>query len=310
MHGAVVEGRQVTVLAVVGPTASGKSAVALAAARARSAAGRPTEVVAVDAFTVYRGMDIGTAKPSPADREEVAHHLVDVLDPDEELTVVGFRERARGAIAEVRGRGATPLLVGGSGLYFRAVVDPLRFPPTDPAVRGELEQRWSADPAAAHAHLAAVDPAAAARIEPGNLRRTVRALEVWELTGEPFSAFDDAYDTHTSIYADLQVARLDPPTEELRAAITERAERMVSTGLVVEVAALRARWQLSRTARQGIGYAEAAAVLDGELPEEQLAERIARRTWRYARRQRAWFRADPRARVHTPQRALRALVDA
>ena len=295
------------VLAVVGPTASGKSEVALQAARSRIAAGRPTEVVAVDAFTVYRGMDIGTAKPTPADRAEVPHHLVDVLDPDQELTVVGFRARAREAIAQVRARGATPLLVGGSGLYFRAVVDPLRFPPTDPALREELEQRWSEHPAAAHAHLARLDPAAAARIEPGNLRRTVRALEVWELTGEPFSAFDDAYDRHTSIYPDLQVVRLDPPTEDLRAAIAGRAERMVSAGLVGEVAALRARWQLSRTARQGIGYAEAAAVLDGELAEGLLAERIARRTWRYARRQRAWFRADPRARVCTPDAARAAL---
>ena len=296
-----------TVLAVVGPTASGKSEVALQAARSRIAAGRPTEVVAVDAFTVYRGMDIGTAKPAPADRAEVPHHLVDVLDPDEELTVVDFRERAREAVAQVRARGATPLLVGGSGLYFRAVVDPLRFPPTDPALRGELEQRWSDDPVAAHSHLTRIDPAAAARIEPGNLRRTVRALEVWELTGEPFSAFDDAYDHHTSIYPDLRVVRIDPPTETLRAAIAERAERMVRAGLLGEVAALRARWRLSRTARQGIGYAEAAAVLDGELAEDLLAERIARRTWRYARRQRAWFRTDPRARACTPGDARAAL---
>ncbi len=296
------------VLAVVGPTASGKSAVALAAARARIAAGRPTELVAVDAFTVYRGMDIGTAKPSPADRSAVAHHLVDVLDPDHELTVVDFRARAREAIAQVRARGATPLLVGGSGLYFRAVVDPLRFPPTDPALRADLEGRWSADPPAAHAHLAAIDPAAAARIEPGNLRRTLRALEVWELTGERFSAFDDAYATHRSIYPDLQVVRLDPPTEVLREAIAARARSMVADGLLDEVARLRSRWELSRTARQAIGYAEAAAVLDGALPEDALAERIAARTWRYARRQRAWFRADPRARVHTAQQAREVLA--
>lgn len=296
------------VLAVVGPTASGKSAVALAAARSRIAAGRPTELVAVDAFTVYRGMDIGTAKPRAADRAAVVHHLVDVLDPDQELTVVDFRARAREAIAQVHARGATPLLVGGSGLYFRAVVDPLRFPPTDPVVRAELERRWSGDAAAAHAHLATLDPVAAARIEPGNLRRTVRALEVWELTGERFSAFDDAYAAHSSIYPDIEVVRLDPPTEQLRAAIAARARAMVADGLLDEVADLRCRWQLSRTARQGIGYAEAAAVLDGTLSEPELAERIARRTWRYARRQRAWFRADPRARVHTPHEAHVALV--
>ncbi len=298
-----------SVLAVVGPTASGKSAVALAAARARIAAGHPTELVTVDAFTVYRGMDIGTAKPTRAEREEVVHHLVDVLDPDQELTVVGFRDRARSAIAAVQRRGATPLLVGGSGLYFRAVVDPLRFPPTDAPTRARLEERWADDPHAAHAHLATVDPAAAARIEAGNLRRTVRALEVLELTGEPFSAFDDAYDTHDSIYPDLRVVRLDPPTEVLRRAIAERAQAMVAGGLLAEVARLRERSALSRTARQGIGYAEAAAVLDGTLAEDELADRIARRTWRYARRQRAWFRADPRARVHPRQEAVAALLD-
>ena len=297
-----------TVLAVVGPTASGKSAVALRAALARTAAGRPTELIAVDAFTVYRGMDIGTAKPSPDDRAAVPHHLVDVIDPDQELTVVEFRERARAAIEQVHARGATPLLVGGSGLYFRAVVDPLRFPPTDPAVRAELEQRWAAEPVAAHDHLAALDPAAAARIEPGNLRRTVRALEVWELTGERFSTFDDAYDSHVSIYPDLRAVRLDPPTEELRRAVTVRARAMVDAGLVDEVARLRQEWELSHTARQGIGYAEAAAVLDGALPAEELAERIARRTWRYARRQRAWFRADPRAQAHTRAQAHALLV--
>jgi len=299
----------VTVLAVVGPTASGKSAVAQRAALARTAAGRPTELVAVDAFTVYRGMDIGTAKPSPADRAAVPHHLVDVIDPDQELTVVDFRERARAAIAQVHARGATPVLVGGSGLYFRAVVDPLRFPPTDPTVRAELEERWAADPAAAHAHLAALDPAAAARIEPGNLRRTLRALEVWELTGERFSAFDDAYDSHESIYPGLRVVRLDPPADALRRAITSRAEAMVDAGLVEEVAGLRQRWELSHTARQGIGYAEALAVLDGELPVAALAERIARRTWRYARRQRAWFRADPRAHALTRAQAHELLVE-
>jgi tRNA dimethylallyltransferase len=249
----------------------------------------------VDAFTVYRGLDIGTAKPSPAARAAVPHHLVDVLDPDEELTVAAFRERARAAIDAIRRRGATPVLVGGSGLYFRAVVDPLRFPPTDAAVRAAIEHRWQADPFAAHEYLRALDPAAAARIDPGNLRRTVRALEVLELTGTPFSAFDDGYDRHESIYPDLEVVLLDPPTEVLRARIAARATSMVRDGLLDELARLRSGGALSRTAAQAIGYAEAAAVLDGEEPATELAERIARRTWRYARRQRSWFRADPRA---------------
>jgi tRNA dimethylallyltransferase len=284
------------VLAVVGPTAAGKSAAALEVARRRRAGGGDVEVVAVDAFTVYRGMDVGTAKPSAAARDEVAHHLVDVLDPGEELTVAAFQAAARGAIADVVARGAAPLLVGGSGLYWRAVVDPLRFPPTDADVRAAIEERWRDDPIAAHAHLAALDPAAAGRIDPGNLRRTVRALEVLELTGERFSAFDDAWAHHTSVYPGLRVAYLEPDGEVLRERIGARATAMVADGLLEEAAALRRAGPLSRTARQAIGYAEAIEVLDGEADETGLAERIATRTWRYARRQRSWFRADPRCR--------------
>jgi tRNA dimethylallyltransferase len=282
------------VLAVVGPTASGKSAAALAVARARRATGRDVEVVAVDAFTVYRGMDVGTAKPTPAERAEVPHHLVDVLDPSQELTVADFQRSARAAIAAVAARGATPLLVGGSGLYWRAVVDPLRFPPTDPTVRATIAARWERDPEGAHAHLAARDPQAAARIGPGNLRRSVRALEVLELTGERFSAFDDAWSRYDAVYPGLAVAYLEPEGGVLRERIAVRAATMVADGLLDEAAALRASGPLSRTARQAIGYAEAFAVLDGDASADDLADRIATRTWRYARRQRSWFRRDPR----------------
>jgi len=299
-----------TVLAVVGPTASGKSRLALRVASDRIAAGRPTELVAVDAFTIYRGMDIGTAKPEPSERVAVPHHLIDRIAPDAELSVASFRDLARTAIAEIQGRGATPLLVGGSGLYFRAVVDPLRFPPTDAGVRARIEARWAEDPLRAHAHLAQLDPPAAARIDPANLRRTVRALEVIELTGRPFSAFDDSYQRYESIYPDLEVVLLDPPTERLRASIEERAREMVRQGLVEETAALRTGGQMSRTAQQAIGYAEAAAVLDGTLPHEDLAVVIARRTWRYARRQRSWFRADPRCRRLTTSQAYEQLLEA
>jgi tRNA dimethylallyltransferase len=283
------------VLAIVGPTASGKSALALDVARRRIAAGRPTELVAVDAFTIYRGMDIGTATPTPEERAEVPHHLVDVLGPWEELTVARFQRLARAAIHDVQQRGATPLLVGGSGLYWRATVDQLRFPPTDDAVRARIEARWQGQPEAAHAHLAAVDPAAAARIDPANLRRTVRALEVIELTGGRFSAFDDGWDRYDSVVGDLEVAYLEPEATELRERIGVRAARMAADGLLAEAEALRALPQpLSRTAAKAIGYAEAFAVLDGELPAEELPCAIAHRTWRYARRQRSWFRADPR----------------
>jgi tRNA dimethylallyltransferase len=296
------------VLAIVGPTASGKSGLALDLARARGRAGRPAELVAIDAFTVYRGMDVGTAKPTAAERTEVPHHLVDVLDPREELTVAAFQRLARTAIGEVLARGATPVLVGGSGLYWRAVVDPLRFPPTDPQVRERLEERWSSEPDAAHRHLGELDPDAAARIGPGNLRRTVRALEVIELTGERFSTFDDAWSRYESIYPGLRVAYLEPATGELRERIVERAGAMVRGGLLEEATRLRERGPLSRTARQGIGYAEAFAVLDGEAPASELASTIAKRTWGYARRQRSWFRRDPRCHpATTPAAALVAL---
>jgi tRNA dimethylallyltransferase len=251
------------------------------------------EVVAVDAFTLYRGLDIGTAKPSTEDRAAVPHHMVDVLDPTDAADVAWFQGAARAAIADVQERGRVPLLVGGSGLYFRAVVDDLRFPPTDPAVRAELEERWADDPVGAHAEVARQDPTAAARIEPGNLRRSVRALEVMQITGELFSAFATA--DRASIYPGLVVAYLEPDRALHRLAVQQRAEAMVAAGLVDELRALRRRWgALSSTAAQGIGYGEAGAVLDGELSIDDLADEVARRTWAYARRQRSWFRRDPR----------------
>lgn len=285
--------------AIVGPTASGKSAAALAAAphatRLEVTAQRPVEIVAVDAFTIYRGLDIASAKPGPRDRAVVAHHLLDLLDVSEEVSVAAFQGWARATIADIHGRGSTPLLVGGSGLYFRAVVDDLSFPPTDAAVRRRLEGRWAEDPRGAHTALAVVDPAAADRIDPDNLRRTVRALEVVELTGRPFSTFRTAWDDHDSIY-DLVVDAIEPPPEVLRARIHRRAVDMVAAGLLDEVAALDRRG-LSTTAAQGIGCAEARAVLDGDLPQAELADAISRRTWNYARRQRSWFRRDPRYRA-------------
>jgi tRNA dimethylallyltransferase len=288
------------VLALLGPTASGKSAVALAVAEARSAGGAPTEIVAIDAFTVYRGMDIGTAKPDLAARARFPHHLVDVVDPAEELTVVRFRDLARSAIAEVHARGATALLVGGSGLYWRAVVDDLAFPPTDAALRRRIEQRIGGDAAAAHAELALRDPVAADDIGARNLRRIVRALEVIELTGQRFSEWDDAWRRYGSVYADLTVALLDPPTDVLRAAIDARARGMVAAGLVEEVERLRSSPR-SRTAAAAIGYAEAESVLEGRLASADLPQAIADRTWRYARRQRSWFRADPRCVATAPE---------
>lgn len=283
------------VRAIVGPTGAGKSALAMQVARDDRAA----EIVAIDAFTVYRGMDVGTAKPSPQDRADVRHHMVDVLDPDKAVDVKWFQVEARAAISDIHARGRRALLVGGSGLYFRAVVDDLRFPPTDPAVRQQLHDRWADDPQAAHDHLAAIDPAAAGKIEPDNLRRTVRALEVIEVTGEAFSSFRDAWDDYTSIYPDLEVIYVEPAAADLRDAIVARSRAMVDADLLGEAAELRRRFPggLSHTAAQAIGYAEAFAVLDGQAEAADLADAIAQRTWAYARRQRSWFRRDPRCMV-------------
>ena len=289
--------------ALLGPTASGKSTLALGIVEARERAGLATEVVAVDAFTVYRGMDVGTAKPDAATRERVPHHLVDVLDPSEELTVVRFRDLARAAIAAVHARGAMALLVGGSGLYWRAVVDDLSFPPTDPDVRRSVEERHSGNADAAHAELAVRDPAAAEGIGPRNLRRLIRALEVIELTGRRFSDWDDAWRRYESVYSDLDVALLDPPDDELRAAVDARAVAMLDSGLLDEVRGLREHPR-SRTAAAAIGYAEAEAVIEGRAAPEDLARAIAQRTWRYARRQRSWFRADPRCVATTADDVL------
>ncbi|QBI21287.1 tRNA (adenosine(37)-N6)-dimethylallyltransferase MiaA [Egibacter rhizosphaerae] len=295
-------------LALVGPTAAGKSEAALSAARELDRTGIPVEIVAVDAFTVYRGMDVGTAKSPAEARAEVAHHMVDVLAPEEDCTVQWFQGQARQRIAEVRARGALPLLVGGSGLYFRAVVDPLEFPPTDPDVRDALVARHATDPEGAHEQLARLDPAAAARIEPGNLRRTVRALEVIRLTGRPFSAFRTAWDLPHEPRSDLHVVGIDMDRATLAERIERRVARMLAGGLVEECRALAGR-SLSRTARQAIGYAEVFDYLAGQASLEEAAERVRVRTRRFAARQQRWFRADPRVQWRS-DRVAAALVGA
>jgi tRNA dimethylallyltransferase len=293
------------VLALVGPTAAGKTELALAVAQRLGA-----EVVSADAMLVYRGMDIGTAKPTPLERARVPHHLVDLIDPGEEFSVARFQPLARAAIAEVLGRGRPPLLVGGSGLYFHAVVDEFVFPPTDQAVRSRLEaEAAQVGLPELYRRLAAADPPAAARIQPGNLRRTVRALEVMELTGRPFSSFRAAMDTPVSRYR-LTVLGLDPGPELLRARVAERVAAMAEAGLVEEVRRLAGR-PVSRTARQALGYKELLDAMERGTPTPEALEAVVRRTRNYARRQLAWFRRDPRVRWSTlppgPQRVAWAL---
>ena len=281
------------VLALVGPTAAGKTALALQLAPALEA-----EIISADAMLVYRGMDIGTAKPTPEERTRVRHHLVDVVDPGEEFSVARFQPMARDAIVDVLARGRSPLLVGGSGLYFHAVVDEFVFPPTDRGVRHRLEEEAAAvGLPVLYQRLMDQDPAAAARVQPANLRRIVRALEVMELTGRRFSSFRGAMDEPVSRYR-LRVIGLDPGQGLLRARVAERVAAMAEAGLVDEVRRLAGR-PLSRTARQALGYKELLDALEAGTPPEAALGEVVARTRNYARRQLAWFRRDPRVRWGT-----------
>ena len=301
MSGCTPAGR---VVALVGPTATGKSVIALAVAERLGA-----QIVAVDAFTVYRGMDVGTAKPSIPARGRVPHHMVDVLDPEDDCTVSWFQQHARRAVEAVTDAGAVALLVGGSGLYFRAVVDALEFPPTDAVVRRGVQERVAREPARAYADLVAADPVAAARIDPGNVRRLVRALEVVELTGRRFSEWRRAWDSYRSIYPGLRVVGVDVPRTQLVARIDARVDAMRHGGLVEECRVLQRR-VLSTTARQAIGYAEVLDHLDGACTLEEALERTRRRTRRFAARQRRWFAADPRVGWHLPADVPEVLIAA
>jgi tRNA dimethylallyltransferase len=297
-------------LAIVGATASGKSALALALAACRA----DVEIVSLDAMQVYREMDIGTAKPTRAERAGVPHHLIDVADPADEWSVRATQDAARAAIDAIEARGNRALLVGGTGLYVRAVVDALDVPGSDPSLRAAIE-RTAGTPdglRAAYARLAGADPAAAARIEPGNRRRIVRALEVIELTGRPFSSFGPGLVEYGPPALDVTLVGIGVPRAELARRIVERFVAMRGAGLVDEVRALAARpGGLSRTARQAIGYKEVLAHLAGG--EESLDESLARaalRTRQLARRQRVWFRRDPRITWVAGGENLGALVPA
>jgi tRNA dimethylallyltransferase len=272
---------------LVGATASGKSALALAVARQDPS----WELVSVDSMQVYRGMDIGTAKPSAAEQAEVPHHLIDRLDPWEDGTVAWFQREAKAAIAEIEGRGHRALLVGGTGLYVQALVDDLDIPGQYPGVRARLEAE--ADTAALHARLAELDPLAASRMEASNRRRVVRALEVTIGSGQPFSSFGPGLDAHPATGFDLVGLRRDPA--DLRDRIAARYAQQMADGFLEEVRRLHADPRgLSRTASQALGYKELIAHLEGELTLEEALDLAVRRTVHFARRQRAWFRRDPR----------------
>ncbi|MFI9837930.1 tRNA (adenosine(37)-N6)-dimethylallyltransferase MiaA [Nonomuraea sp. NPDC051941] len=277
--------RQQPVIAVVGPTAAGKSDLAVDIALRLGG-----ECVNADSMQLYRGMDIGTAKLTPAEQRGVPHHLLDVWDVTVTASVAEYQKLAREVIDSV----AVPVLVGGSGLYVRAAIDELEFPGTDPEIRARLEGELAErGPAPLYERLRDLDPVAAAAILPSNGRRIVRALEVIEHSGRPFSATMPGYD---AVYPSVQIG-LEVPRPELDERIALRVERMWRAGLVEEVRGLLGQGLAEgRTASRALGYAQVIRFLEGEWSEEQAIEETVRTTRRFARRQESWFRRDPRVR--------------
>ncbi len=275
------------VIAIVGATATGKSAVALRVAQEVGG-----EVINADSMQFYRGMDIGTAKLSLAERRGIPHHQMDTLDITEDATVAGYQESARADADAIHARGKRAIAVGGSGLYLRALLDHFEFQPTDPAVRARLEARAVAEgPGALYRELAAVDPVAAAAIQPQNTKRIVRALEVIEITG---AAYASSLPRHEYEIPALQVG-IRAPYDVLDPRIERRVDSMWQAGLVDEVRNLAGRGLRDGvTARRAVGYAEVLRLLDGEVTEQEAQDLVKQHTRRLARRQLRWFAPDPR----------------
>ncbi len=299
-------------LILTGPTASGKTELALELAERLNA-----EIVALDSMTLYRGLDIGTAKPTADERRRVTHHLLDVLDPWESASVAWWLERAAASCRDIEARGKRALFVGGTPLYLKALLFGLfDGPPADAALRRRLVEEAERDgPAALHARLARVDPTAAARLHPNDVRRVVRALEVFELTGRPISLWQIQWNAECGMrnaelgspipHSAFRIPHslwLDLPRDELYARINARVERMVAAGLVEEVQGLRGLPRpLSREARQALGYKEMFDVLDGKVSLAAAVARIQTRSRNFAKRQVTWFRHLPGCRPVTQQ---------
>jgi tRNA dimethylallyltransferase len=298
------------VVAIVGATATGKSDLAIAVAIALSGSGRAADVVNADSMQLYRGMDIGTAKLPAGEQRGVPHHLLDIWPVTCTASVADYQQRARAVIDGLLAARRLPVLVGGSGLYVRAALDRLEFPGTDETLRAELEARLAAEgPAALHADLRTLDPAAAAAILATNGRRIVRALEVIRLTGAPFTAALPGFE---SVY-DVQMLGLDGPNDWLDARVDARVERMFAAGLVEEVVALTQQGlRNGRTASRALGYQQVLGHLDGRLTLDEARDETARATRRFVRRQRSWFRRDPRIRwlpaTDDPEKTIRNVL--
>ena len=282
-------------VALVGTTASGKSEIALRVAKRLG----NVEIISIDSMAVYREMDLATAKPSLEERRVVPHHMIDILDPSQECTVSLFKENADIAVRDVTSRGNLPLLVGGTGLYHRAVIDNLSIPPQFLEVREQLDVELSlpGGEEVLRDRLGDLDPTALSRIEPGNVRRLIRALEVTQGSGRPFSSFGPGLD-HYEASPIIQIG-LDVEVDQVDRAIEVRVDSWIEDGFEEEVRALAIRpGGLSRTARQAIGYRELLGLVDGELEHQEARDLTVARTRALVRRQKSWFRRDPRVRWH------------
>ena len=289
------------VIAVVGPTGTGKSELALELCHMLDG-----EVVNTDALQFYRGMDIGTAKLPVAQRQGIEHHLLDIMDVTEEASVAVFQQQARDAIAQIQARGRTAVLVGGSGLYVRAVLDEIEFQPTDPEVRAEIEA-WAGARSAEEVReaLRAVDPASAEKIT--DVRRMIRALEVHRISGRAFTSFMPQRIYHQPA---VQVG-LDLDPAVLNEALLQRVHRMYQAGLLDEVCELITHGlREGRTASAAIGYKQALAVLDGQMSQDEAIESTHIATRQFAKRQRTWFRADPRVKHYDAGAGAREIARA
>lgn len=292
---------------VAGATASGKSALGVELARNLADQGRPGEVINADSMQLYRGMDIGTAKTTPEEMRGVPHHLLDVLSVTEEASVAAFQQRARELIAQIRRRGKTPIMVGGSGLYVRAATDVIEFPPTNAELRSALTQQLEDEGAPVlREELRRADPESASVIKDD--RRLVRALEVVRLTGRSFSSYMPQRIYEPAVEPVIQLG-LSVPREVLHERIARRVRQMSEQGLLEEVRRLDQQGlRQGRTASRAIGYQQFLQVLDAEMTEEEAIESTVVATRKFARRQETWFRADPRIRwvsgVHEAMEAI------
>lgn len=276
---------------IAGPTASGKSDLAVEAALALIAMGHPAEIVTADAYQIYRGLDIGTAKPTLAERRGIPHHLIDIVEPTVRFTVADWLAAAHAAIADIQRRGAVPIVVGGTHLYIKALLDGLfDGPPADAALRDELRARGRDT---LRAELERIDPPAAARIHPNDERRTIRAIEVFRLTGKAISMQQTQWDMpHASCRVPhaFRLFALSWPTEDLNRRINARVRGMMDSGLLAEVHTLHQQARLGPQAREALGYKQLIEHLEGRCTEDEAVERIKIETRRFAKNQRTWLR--------------------